>query len=146
MKKSIFFLMLFYSSLGIAQQKIKFDYDIAGNQITRYVCSSCKTSETPKDVKDIQDEDLIKSFPEDVISFYPNPVKEELFIKWDLINQNVVISIDLFDINGRLIHKKQNLEQHNSTSLFLSSYPKGIYYAVLNYKDGDQKSLKIVKE
>ena len=48
-----------------------------------------------------KEEDLLKFSPEDVISYYPNPVREELYLKWELVNENKVSSIEVFSINSK---------------------------------------------
>lgn len=129
-------------------QKIRFEYDAAGNQIQRRWCITCfsrNAQEDYKDISNLEDTDLQKFFPEDVISYYPNPVKEELFLKWELINENKVSSIDVFTLNGQVLKSiKENLSQ-NSLVISFQDYPTGIYFLNLNYTNGDQKSIKIVK-
>jgi hypothetical protein len=131
---------------GQAPDKIYFEYDIAGNQIVRYVCSSCKFSDNIKEIVNLTEEDLIKSFPDDVISYYPNPVKDDLYIKWQIIDNNYVKEIMLYDFNSRLIYTKNDLSDKDNITLNFSPYSKGIYLAILVYNNGDQKSIKISKE
>lgn len=143
-------LLTFFCFLGLLSnaQKIRFEYDAAGNQIQRKWCPSClsrNAQETYKDVSQLEDSDLEKFFPEDVISYYPNPVKEELFLKWELVNENKVSSIDVFTLNGQVLKTiKENLSQ-NSLIISFQEYPVGVYFLSLNYTNGDQKSIKIVK-
>ena len=147
MRKLLF--ILFCLSISNANaQKIRFEYDKAGNQILRTWCPTCQSrvsNQPVKDVSMIQDSEMQKFFPEDVISYYPNPVKEELFLKWDLINDNKVSSIDVFNLNGQVLKSiKDNLSQ-NSLVISFQEYPIGVYFLSLNYTNGDQKSIKIVK-
>ena len=93
----------------------------------------------------VEDTDYLKFFPEDVISYYPNPVKEELFIKWELINDNKVSSIDVFNLNGQVLKTIQGNLSQNSLVISFQEYPIGVYFLGLNYTNGDQKSIKIVK-
>ena len=82
-------------SLFTQAQKIRFEYDAAGNQIQRKWCPSClsrNAQETYKEVSNLEETDMQKFFPEDVISYYPNPVKEELFLKWKLVEDNIVLN------------------------------------------------------
>lgn len=143
------FLLLFtLFTISVHSQKIRFEYDAAGNQIQRTWCPGClsrNTQETYKNVSQLEESDLEKFFPEDVISYYPNPVKEELFLKWELVNGNKVSSIDVFTLNGRVIKTiKENLSQ-NSLIISFQEYPVGVYFLSLNYINGEQKSIKIVK-
>ena len=103
--KKILFIYLLISSITSYGQKIRFEYDSAGNQVLRTWCTTCpsKNSNQPlKDISKIEDSDYEKFFHEDVISYYPNPVREELYLRWDLIDDNKVSSIEIFFINGQL--------------------------------------------
>ncbi len=135
-------------SLFTQAQKIRFEYDSAGNQIQRKWCPSClsrNAQETYKEVSNLEETDMQKFFPEDVISYYPNPVKEELFLKWKLIDENKVSSIDVIALNGQLLRTiKENLTQ-NSLNISFQEYPTGVYFLSLNYTNGDQKNIKIIK-
>ena len=147
MKKSLLLLLFCFSLNGIAQ-KVRFEYDAAGNQILRKWCPTClskNANEEYKDIEDIEESDLQKFFPKDVISYYPNPVKEELYLKWDLINNNKVIAIDIFNLNGQLLKKLDDNLENNTTLISFNEYPVGIYFVNLNYLNGDQKSIKITK-
>jgi len=152
MSKLLITLLLFGLS-GITQaQKIRFEYDVAGNQVLRTYCISCasRSSESlqpaAKDAADITDADLQKFFPEDVISYYPNPVRDEMFLKWELINDNKVNTIEVYSLNGQLLKLYKDTANSNSRSISFQDYPVGVYFIHLNYADGDQKSIKIIKE
>lgn len=150
MKNYILGLLLWFSIFCNAQDKILFDYDAAGNQVNRELCISCNKLNyriaNPKEVAAIKDEDLQKFFPEDAISYYPNPVKEELYIKWELVESKSVSSVSLFDLNGREMHVYKLLEKTNILNIPFFNYPTGTYLVVLAYNDGEQKNIKIVKQ
>ena len=83
MRKLLFFSMFFCITITNAQ-KIRFNYDSAGNQVLRTWCPTCpsRTANQPvKEIAKLDESDFQKFFPEDVISYYPNPVKEELYLK-----------------------------------------------------------------
>ncbi|MFM9988351.1 T9SS type A sorting domain-containing protein [Flavobacterium sp.] len=149
MKKILILLILLTYSFCNAQ-KISFDYDAAGNQIQRNWCiTGChsKTSnEIPKEIADLKPEDLQKFFPEDEISYYPNPIKEQLYIKWELINDNKVTSLEMYSLNGQLVKSYTKLENTNNQTVTFGTYPSGIYTLLLLYTNGEQKSIKIIKE
>lgn len=151
MKNYILVLFLGLSLFAKAQNpdKITFDYDSAGNQIKRELCLSCNKANykttAPKEVVAIQEEDLQKFSPEDVVSYYPNPVKEELYLKWELVANKVVSSIYLYDLNGRVLQNYGNLDKSNNLNIPFFNYPTGTYLVVLVYNDGEQKTIKIVK-
>ncbi|WP_395047884.1 T9SS type A sorting domain-containing protein [Flavobacterium sp.] len=149
MKKNLTLLLFLICCISNAQQKISFAYDEAGNQIQRSWCLSCpaKTSgETPKEVADLKQEDLRKFFPTDVISYYPNPVKEQLYLKWELINDNKVTSIQLYSLSGQLVKSYTKLENTDNHTMTFGAYPNGIYTLLLLYTNGEEKSIKIIKE
>jgi hypothetical protein len=150
MRYYITFLVLGFSLLTKAQTKIGFEYDTSGNQIRRYLCVNClpstgKTADV-KEIDSLEEKDLQKFFSEDVISYYPNPVREELYIKWELSNDNAVSSIQISNINGQILKKLSNLQQLNTQNLAFGEYASGIYLIVLNYSNGKQKTIKIIKQ
>jgi len=134
--------------LSQAQTKIKFSYDTAGNQTSRILCVDCPP-ETGKQIKEIEaltDEDLEKFSEEDVISYYPNPVKEELYLKWELTDDNYVTSIQVISMAGQVLSTYQETNKVNTQNILFQSYPSGVYVVLLNYKSGDPKTIKIIKQ
>nr|WP_314896659.1 T9SS type A sorting domain-containing protein [uncultured Flavobacterium sp.] len=150
MKHFIVFILLGFSLFASAQDdRITFSYDNAGNQITRSLCLQCTTSKNspkPKEIIALKEEDLQKFFPEDVISYYPNPVKEELYLKWELIEGNLVTSIQVYGLSGQLLKSYSGLETNNAQNIPFQAYPSGVYAVVLFYSNGEQKSIKIIKQ
>ena len=144
MKPILLFLFIFLMSIGAqSQDKIIFEYDSAGNQVVRRYCPTCSES---KNSQNSIEEELLKFFPEDIISYYPNPVKDELFLKWDLINNNYVNEIQMFDINAKLISTISDLKNTDRTTIQFSSLPKNLYLIILVFNNGESKSIKITKE
>jgi len=148
MKKLLTFLIFVIYSFSHGQDKVTFSYDPSGNQINRTLCLNCTTSKPAKanEIEDITDEDLLKFSSEDVISYYPNPVKEELFLKWELINDNRVTSIQITGINGQVLKTYHNTDNLNSQNIPFQSYPSGVYIVSLTYRHGEPKTLKIIKK
>ncbi len=151
MKKYLLLLFLGFSLFTKAQtqDKIIFDYDNAGNQIRRELCINCNKANyrtaAPKEVAAIQEEDLRKFSPEDSFSYYPNPVKEELFLKWELVENKTIASIYLYALNGQVLKTYKPLEKVNTLNIPFLNYPTGTYLVVMVYSDGEQKTVKIVK-
>ena len=150
MKNYLVILLLGFSFAAIAQDnKITFDYDTAGNQIRRELCLSCTKAnyktKAPKEVATLVEEDLQKFSPEDSFSFYPNPVKEELYLKWEYINGKAISSIQLYDLNGRLLKSYDHLEKQNTLTIPFFNYPQATYLVMMLFSDGEQKTIKIVK-
>ena len=148
MKKYLLLVFLSFSLFSKGQTKIKFSYDNAGNQTSRILCIGCPP-ETGKQVKEIEalvDEDLENIPGEDMISYYPNPVKEELYLKWELTNENYVTSIQLFSLTGQVLKTFQGTKNTNTQNILFQSYPSGVYVVLVNYKSGAPKSFKIIKQ
>lgn len=144
MKKLLLLLLFCFSLNGIAQS-INFEYDAAGNQIKRtHLLSGRNSNEPVKEYEDLTETDLQKFFPEDVISYYPNPVKDELYLEWELVNDNRVLTIDIYNINGKLVKNINNLSE-NKTIISFQEYTSGTYLVNLNYATGNQKSITIIK-
>lgn len=152
MKNLFTLLLLLFSFISQAQvaDRITFSYDNAGNQIQRLLCINCSTSkmidEKTKEITALEEGDLLKFSPQDVISYYPNPVKEELYLQWELIEGNYVSSIQVFGLNGQVLQSFTNLDKKNNQNIAFQSYPTGMYGVILFYKNGEQKSIKIVKK
>ena len=150
MKHYLTFLFLGFSIMLSAQTKITFDYDGAGNQKTRQLCLNCtnpiyKTAAT-KEITALQEEDLQKFFPEDLISYYPNPVKEELYLKWELKDNNLVSTIQVYGLSGQLLQSYSGIEKTNAQNIPFQAYPSGVYTVALFYSNGEQKTIKIIKQ
>ena len=153
--KQLFVVCLFFVSFfGICQvttaDRVLFNYDISGNQTIRKLCFPCNqnrsSNEVRKEISQLEEKDLLKFFPEDVISYYPNPVQEELYLKWELINNNAVSKIDIYSLNGQLVRSFAHLEKENSKTISFQEYPAGSYSVLLYYTNGEKKPITIIKQ
>ena len=106
MKKNMV-LVAFISQFFIyaQSQTFVFQYDSAGNQVERYISYSGRyamesTESTTNELKEY-----------DEFKYYPNPVKEELYLEWTNAEDKSVQEIYLFDIQGKIMYQKsfQNL-------------------------------------
>ena len=75
------------------------------------------------------------------ISLYPNPVNSSLTVK--TTQNNIIDSITLFDISGRIILVKKGINSI-SEKINLSSFSKGSYYAKIKTRSGEVTK-KIIK-
>ncbi|WP_281225527.1 T9SS type A sorting domain-containing protein [Flavobacterium aquiphilum] len=148
MKKTLLFLLL-VSLYSQAQDKISFTYDTAGNQTQRKLCVNCptaKSAKTEKEILALTENELEKFSPEDQFSYYPNPVKEELFLFWKESNTSILNSIQVYSITGQLLQtyvvKKKG---DSSQNIPFNTYPTGTYIVQLNYSDSS-KNIKILKQ
>ena len=141
--KKLLLLMLFVTTVSNAQKRIKFDYDTTGNQVERVICSNCGariSNENPKE------EDFIKNEISSSIDYYPNPVKEELYLKWTNKLDANIEAIELSSISGQLLKKSTEMQDKKNTSITFSEYPQGMYVLVFIYTNGERESIKIVKQ
>lgn len=72
--------------------------------------------------------------------FYPNPVKNILYIDNSNFNK-----ANVFSLLGQELNSFEFSENTDSKSIDMSSYANGIYMIVLE-KDGQQQTIKVVKE
>lgn len=150
MKKYYSFLILFNCSFIVAQNpdKIVFTFDDAGNQTLRELCINCANPNARyiSNPKDLKKEDLVTSEVSNLISYYPNPVREELYLSWELANNNAINSIQIYNLNGSLLRTFQGLETQNIVTIPFIDYPTGNYLVLLVYSNGEQKTIEIVKK
>ena len=116
--------------------------EFLGDSILNCVIAQCLFERFPQ----LKEGDLLKFSPNDVISYYPNPVKEELYLKWELVNENKVASIEVYSMSGQLVKSMQKLESNNSSVISFNEYTSGTYSILLLYSNGEQKSITIIKK
>ena len=149
MKNLLFASLLFCVAMNAQNpDKLTFSYDAAGNQLNRILCVNCqsKPSKEIKEIEAVTKEDLLQFSPEDVISYYPNPVKEELYLTWQLTEDNYVNAIQVYSVSGQLLKQYQLSSQANNQNIPFQAFPAGVYAVLLNYSNGEQKSIKIIKQ
>lgn len=134
----LLFLVFGYSSFG---QRTNFSYDVAGNQIAVYIevflNPWSKIASPPK----LQSNPIYKD-----VKYYPNPVKSELYVEWQIIDNNSLSGISVFNVNGVLLKNYKELNTINSYTLSFQDYSQGIYFVEFLYSNGEQKTFKIIKQ
>jgi len=143
-------LLLFFSfTYGQAPTRIAFDYDGNGNQVKRYICVNC-SAKIAKDSlmteETVTDTEMIKDELYEQLSYYPNPVREELYIQWQNNKSKYITGIELYSITGQALQKHKNLKGKEIVTIPFLNYPSGYYNVVILYNDGEKKTLKIVKK
>jgi len=149
MKSYFTIVLITVFALSSAQEKINFGYDGAGNQTSRVLCfggCNSKKANEGKEIEALVEEDLEKFFPGDAISYYPNPVNEELYLKWEPLAESKVTSITVYGLNGQILKTFSKTETINTINISFQEYSTGVYIIALNYNDGDQKTIKIIKQ
>lgn len=150
MKKTFTLFFLLFFGFTNAQTKLLLQYDDAGNQKKRVICfGNCQDLEQRpaaqnKSITEVTDEDLVEF--SDAISYYPNPVREELYVKWELAEDKTVTSIDVYSANGQLLKSIVVGDKVNMKSIYFGNYPVGNYLLLLNFSNGQQETLQIIKK
>ena len=125
----LYLILFLLSFFGVnAQTKLTFSYDTAGNQTNRILCINClsKSVQHVKEIEEVVENDLEKFFPEDVISYYPNPVKEQLYLQWQLAQDNYVTSVQVYSLTGQALQSYQGNSSLNNLNIPFQQYPTGI--------------------
>lgn len=153
MKKHFLFFALLIASLSFGQtsppRRISFKYDSAGNQTKRFVCEGCASrvaNDSTMTSKTKLADKIIPVNKENHISYYPNPVLEELNIKWSNEEGPKVIVIEVYSMTGQLMKKNTDLQSVDTAIIGFQSYPEGFYNVILVFDSGEKKTLKIIKQ
>lgn len=151
MKKELLFPAFLFCLFSHAQTpKIVFEYDAAGNQTKRSLCLKCPSatgkSDQTKEADALTDEKIAPFSSEEVLSYYPNPVKEALYLKWKQQENNGVTSVQVFSFLGQVLGTYAVSSGVHELNLPFQNYSGGIYIVVLYYGNGSQKSIKIIKQ
>lgn len=139
MKNTFTFLFLIAFTFSFGQSKLYFYYDDAGNQIQRDLCINCPN-------KDLTTKEEIAPISEDNLSYYPNPVKQELNLSWQLIDNTTITAINVYNLNGQLIKIYTDTKTNTTQIIPFQDYPIGVYLVELMYSNNEQKAIKIVKQ
>lgn len=139
---NLLFSFLFIFSMGIQAQKVAYDYDMAGNRISRKVVelnnpnyAKQQAEETPAPVEE--------QLGERKITIYPNPTKGALAVEITGGDTKDQVSATLYNAQGIQL---QNLKIENSiTPINMSTYPSAYY--ILRVQAGDKMTeFKIIKQ
>ncbi len=146
MKNKLLISMFFAFGISFGQ-KITFAYDAAGNQTGIIICTSCASKNASdssyKNDETVTEEDMVK---DEEIFYYPNPVREELYIKWKNTNEKEITEIKLYSMQGQELNRIYDLKAVELAKIGFINYPTGYYIIVLEYSNGEKKDLKIIKK
>ena len=130
--------------------KINFNYDTAGNQISRTPPNESVTSLKTKIEESVVENSETKS-NEEVTSFeksiivYPNPTKGMVYLQWsDNLNINVE-DLVITDAVNRLIINKIIKDKVNA-EIDLGPYTRGAFILTFTLSDGTKVVKKIIKQ
>jgi hypothetical protein len=123
---------------------LNFDYDNAGNQTVREleICIGCRSKAPSQST----DQNYVQSEEFDEISYYPNPVLEQLSLKWVNSSDRYVKNVNIYSVSGQLMSELNDLNEKETTTAEFSQFAEGLYVVTLNYNNGEQKTLKVVKK
>ncbi|KAF2515832.1 T9SS type A sorting domain-containing protein [Flavobacterium salilacus subsp. salilacus] len=151
MKKLFSFMVILLPLYFHAQTQydvLVFDYDIAGNQITReLICISCDNPLRPAH-EHAEEESiaLTQSSEYEQLSYYPNPVLEQLYIKWVNNHEIYVTTIEVYSIRGQKVKRIENLKGADNHTIDFGSFAQGIYTVLLMYNNNTVEDLKVIKK
>lgn len=136
----LLFLLFGFSSFG---QITRFKYDVAGNQTAVYVEIFLVSPNKMvfSTTTTLQNNPIYRD-----VKYYPNPVKSELYMEWQIIDNNSLSSIIVFNVEGVLLKNYKELNKINSYTLSFQEYPQGTYFVEFIYGNGEQKTFKIIKQ
>lgn len=127
---TICILLFAYSNLS-AQRNFSYEYDDAGNRITRTLIN-------PK--KAIPQEDVLS---DKKITVYPNPTTGVLRLELEGLETSDNTKIKIYDLQGAEVYFKEDFG--NSLQIDLTNQVNGVY--LLDIYIGDKRSYwKIIKE
>lgn len=143
-------VFIYFTTTLSAQQKLKFTYDTAGNQIIRdRVCLTCRTAVLPSVIDStttaIEEPEILLSKNFGVI-VYPNPVANILFVEWQPNASRIPKQFLLFSMDGRVLGKYNPSKGAVIVEIDTTPYPPGVYILETVFNNGEQKSFKVLKE
>lgn len=145
--KTLFLSLLFTTGATYAQNTLSFEYDEAGNQkIRELTCVNCNTPSAGRHAMVNDNEENPDKVLSGKISYYPNPVLEQLHIDWTNDENSYLKKIEVYSMSGQLIVSQENPKDKNNTILEFSNMAQGIYNITFEYSDGQSKTIKVVKK
>lgn len=130
---------------------IKFTYDQAGNQTKRqmiYLTANKNNTQISDSISTsvIENEKLMTNEEYADVKYYPNPVRSELFLKWNERGEQDMENIQVYDINGKLVMSFPHQNEASQVTISFEHLPQGYYNLFLVYTNGEKKDFKIVKQ
>lgn len=142
MKHILLLLIAVIACAAAFGQSVSFRYDKSGNRTSRTSTINLKSTSSLEDKTKIV-EPLTDQVGEHGIMIYPNPVKTELTVEIQSMDENVDASISIIDQAGRLVVSQ--IKATGSNLIDLSHLSPGNYFMVIRVGSQNTK-WKIVKE
>jgi len=137
----LLFSFLVFFSITIQAQKVGYDYDLAGNRITRKLV----TLDNPNYAKQHVDPPapVEEQLGERKITVYPNPTRGSLAVEITGGDQNDQMILSVFSSQGVQLQNRRVTAI--TTPVNMSAYPSGWY--ILRLQVGDKMTeFKIIKQ
>jgi len=122
---------------------IHFSYDTAGNQIKRFYDPTNYTKQEV--VAEIEAEEIDKK-SKSKLSFYPNPIENELTITWSKSENSSVRTVQVYSINSKLVRSFTSKNNSQELKLPLHNIASGMYIVKVLFSNGKEDSFKIIKK
>lgn len=149
--KSLFTFFLFICSLYFyqAQTNVVFNYDNAGNQISRLLSDNYSNQSSSSIISTIlkQNNKTEEELFWEKVQIYPVPVKNILTITWNTDISNLVSNINLYEHNtlSNLFSLNTN-HLNNRIEINMTGYNIGVYIISFTLKNGKIYTHNIIKE
>ena len=136
------FLILLFAIFQLSAQtyKVVYEYDHAGNRVSRVVISINTRAKSVDDEISPLEQELMQC----KIRVFPNPTKGFLNMEISSGEENCCYDFTLYSSSGQKLLNKKQIGNRN-VSLDLSTYSTGIYILILKYGE-EVVQYKIVKQ
>lgn len=147
-------LFCFITQAQAQNPELSFNYDAAGNQITRtWICVNCTTPflynamfAKQQGVVVFQGSTTVNTSEDRKLTAYPNPLVETLNLKWENVKYPIK-SVDISTINGTRVYSENYnyVEGQMQVSVPFGKQIPGMYLVRVTYSDGKQEVVRVVK-
>ncbi len=142
-KTQLLLLMLLFATAVLAQNRITYQYDNAGNRVSRAIVLASGPSMVKGKTATPDSVVVQERMGSREIKIYPNPTRGMLGVEIKGGDSNDKLRLQLFAANGSMLINAQATEGLNPVDL--AQQPPGIYVLVI-FAGNNRTEYKIVKE
>ncbi|MDR1679842.1 MAG: T9SS type A sorting domain-containing protein [Prevotellaceae bacterium] len=146
MKNIILPILLLFACVVWAQQTIRYDYDAAGNRISRtLIVEELRSAKFTGTIGDEipQDELSETNGALQTVQVYPNPTTGVVFVDVALLPEDGKATLTVFDTGGKIVTNHSHVETNNRVDF--TNTPNGIYMLRLTV-EGKSRVWKVIKK